>query len=81
MKKTIDAWGKIDPWQVAVCSQAHIAYLVADAKADIAELAGLLSRSEQFIAGFDGDTLQDGCLAVLLADLRRVLAVGGDADD
>lgn len=40
MRKSIERWAAIDPKLVAQASPAHIAYLVADAQADIAELAG-----------------------------------------
>ncbi|WP_339079642.1 hypothetical protein [Pseudomonas sp. TMP9] len=40
MRKSIERWAAIDPRLVAKAGPAYIAYLVADAQADIAELAG-----------------------------------------
>lgn len=78
MKKSLERWAKMCPKMVALSSQAHVAYLVSDAQADIAELAALLSRAEQFIAGFEGDPAQDGCVDGLLTDIRQVLGVAND---
>lgn len=74
MKKTLERWAKVCPRMVAMSSQAHVAYLVSDAQADIAELAAALRRAEQFIAGFEGDPIQDG-VDSLLYDVRQVLGV------
>lgn len=78
MKKSLDRWAKVCPKMVAVSSQAHVACLVSDAQADIAELAEVLRRAEQFIAGFEGDEAQDGCVDGLLTDIRQVLGVPHD---
>ncbi|MGE8358606.1 hypothetical protein [Pseudomonas sp.] len=74
MKKSLERWAKVCPKMVALSSQAHVAYLVSDAKADIAELGAALARAEHFIAGFEGDSAQEN-VDSLLSDIRRALGV------
>ena len=74
MKKSLERWSKVCPKMVALSSPAHVAYLVGDAQADIAELGAVLARAEQFIAGFEGDPAQEGVDA-LIGDIRQALGV------
>lgn len=74
MKKSLERWAKVCPKMVAMSSEAHIAYLVSDAQADLAELGAALARAEQFIAGFECDPVQEG-VDTLLSDVRQALGV------
>lgn len=78
MNKSPERWALVCPKRVSEASPAHIANLIADAQADIGQMARALRRAEQFISGFEGDDLQDGVVE-LLRYLRAALSEQGGA--